>query len=255
MVAAAAATAETARDVLRTAMDRNDARLKGIENFTVVQDVMGFEVTTYYETQIVDGHAVPVARETGEGSGHAMATLYASLPEMTEHARLEGTDTIDDHKCYAIRVEDMSELDLAPDMGGTTDEFTPKSMLFHLDQKDYLLRKMRIEGDVEQEGRQVPMSMDIGLSDYRTVDGLVHPFATTIVVHGLSSAISAEDMEKARKALAEMKEQMAEMPEEQRKVMASMMSGQMQRMEEMVSSDEMKMTMKVKEVRVNQPAP
>jgi hypothetical protein len=253
--AASTATAETAGDVLQTAMERNDARLKGIETFTVVQDVMGFEVTTHYETQLVDGHVVPVAKETEEESADASASLYASLPEMAERARLEDTETIDDRKCYTIRVEDMSELDFAPDMGEATAAFTPKSLVFHLDQKDYLLRKMRIEGEAEHEGRQVPLSMEMVPSDYRTVDGLVHPFEITMVVHGLASAMSAEDTEKARQALAEMKAQMEEMPEEQRKMMVSMMGDRMQRMEEMVGSGEVKTTMKVKEIRVNQPAP
>ena len=249
---ASVVVAESARDVLQAAVERNDKRLKGIENFTVVQEVMGFEVTSYYEVRSVNGHSVAVAKDD---SADEMAMPYAHFSEMAEHAHLQGTETIDGRKCYAIRVDDLSRFDLDPEVGEEASDFRPTRGTFYLDREEYLLRKMEIEGEADHEGETVPVTMQMVLTDYRKIDGLVHPFVTEMAVRGLTSGLSAEEMAEARESLAAMKEKMADMPEDQREMMTAMMGEQMGRLEEMVNTGEMKMTMQVKEVRVNQGAP
>jgi hypothetical protein len=117
------------------------------------------------------------------------------------------------------------------------------------------MRRMEIEGEVLREGQGTPVTMEMVPSDYRTVDGLVHPFLTQMTMSGLKGAVSEEEMEQARQALAEMKKQMAEMPADQREMMNSMMGSQMDRLEDVVNSGEMKVTVQVKEVRVNEGDP
>jgi len=63
--------------------------------------------------------------------------------------------------------------------------------------------------------------------------------------------MSEEERAEAKKALAEMEAQMAEMPESQRKMMESMMGGQKQKLEQMIESGEMKMTVQVTRLSVN----
>jgi len=245
------ASAQDAKQVLQEAMERYEQRLAGVDNFTVVQDVMGFEVTSYFEKQMVDGHPVFFMKDMNGTEIEDMGMLYTEFMEIADHATVEGTETIDGVSCYAVYVADMSVVDWDPQMGGDDADFRPKTGTFYIDRDEYLLRKMVIDAEMEREGRTTPVTMDMMLRDYQEVEGLIHPFVTEMKVSGFAGAMSEEDMAQARESLAEIKKQMAEMDEAQRKMMESMMSGQIEKLEEMVESGEMNITITVKELRVN----
>ena len=57
-VLAPVAPAQNAQEIIQTAIDRYEQRMSGVENYTIVQDVMGFESTSYYEKHTVDGRSV-----------------------------------------------------------------------------------------------------------------------------------------------------------------------------------------------------
>jgi hypothetical protein len=62
--------------------------------------------------------------------------------------------------------------------------------------------------------------------------------------------------DETRKQYEEMKQKMAELPEDQRKMMESMMKGQMEQFEQMLSKDgPMSIEVTVKELRVNSGPP
>ena len=247
----APATAQSAKQVLQESMERYEKRMADVDDFTLVQDMMGFEVTTHFEKRIVDGHPVFVMKDMDGDEIEDMGMLYSEFMEIADHAKIEGTETVDGVTCYAVHVADMSVVDWDPQMGGEDADFRPKSGTFYIDRDEYLLRKMIIDAEAERQGRTVPVNMEIALRDYREVDGLVHPFITEMKISGFAGGISEEEMVQARESLAEIKKQMAEMEEAQRKMMESMMEGQIEKLEEMVESGEMNITITVKELRVN----
>jgi hypothetical protein len=127
----------------------------------------------------------------------------------------------------------------------------PETGTFWLGREDLLLRRVLVDGTMTNEGKTGPVTIDIHLSDYRTVDGLDHPFRTEMKMTGVSAGVSDADMEQARKSLDEMKSKMAEMPEDQRKMMQQMMGGQLEQLEKMVQGNELAMEMIVKDLKVN----
>ena len=51
--------AQSARDIVDEMLAAYEARMTGIENYTLVQGVMGFETVTYHEKEVsADGRAV-----------------------------------------------------------------------------------------------------------------------------------------------------------------------------------------------------
>jgi hypothetical protein len=248
-LAAGTALAESAQDIVKTAMEKYEQRLANVQTVSIVQSAMGMQIETEMEKRMVDGRAVLVPTEDGS-PGTDPGTFFAQMQEMATAAKLKGKEKVDGVDCWRIEVDDMSAFDAEPQTGATSD-FEAKTGTFWIDRQDYLLRRMSLDGETMNDGQAMAVTMDMTMRDYRDTQGFLWPFATDMVVRGLDSGMSEEDLEEAKAALAEMKAEMAEMPESQRKMMESMMGGQMQKLEEMVTSGEMKMSIEVVSLSVN----
>jgi len=243
---------QEASQIIQTAIDRHEQRMSAVENYTIVQDVMGFESTAYYEKRMVDGRPVFKLIDTyGDDSADDMGEMYAGFMEVAERARYSGEEDVGGNETYVLTVDDFSGLAMV-DEG---DDFKPKKGTFYLDTDEYIIRRIVMEGVVERDGEQQPATADMFFEDYRTVDGMVHPFMINMSVTGVTSSLSDEELEQARKDLEELRKQMAEMPESQRKMMESMMGPQIEKLEQMVESGNIELSITVKDLRVNQGPP
>lgn len=250
--------AQSGEEIMRTALDRYEQRMDGINDYTVVQEVMGFESMTYFERREVDGHSVFVPLfQTGSGAAQrAPDNFYTDFFELAERSERKGTETLDGVSCHVIAVTDFDELDFwNPAGGGDGGDFTPETATFFVDTDDYLVRRVRMSGTstVEGEANQVTFTAD--LRDYREVEGVFHPFVTDISVEGFQGPMSEEDQEQMRESFEEMRSQMDEMPDQQREMMEQMMGGQLEQMEMMLAQGSMDMTIRVSEIRVNEGPP
>lgn len=258
------AHAQSAGEILGTALDRYEARMEGIDNYTVTQQVMGFTTTTHFEKETVDGR--PVFRvastsfqgETTEPSGglddETVTNPYRLLPELVERATLDGSETVDGLATWAVSIDDFSGLDFGSPAGGEG-EFRPTRGTFYLDKDEYLLRQMRVEGEMEREGETTPVTMLARMADYREVEGLLHPFRIHMRLEGISGALSDEERAEMQQQMEQLQQQLESMPESQREMAEGMLGPQLERMREMLSSGTMDMTLQVTELEVNEGPP
>ncbi len=261
-----AARAQTAAQVFQTAMDRYASRMKGIESYTVVQDMMGFETTTYhsrvegsdppiYDTKVViagqDLSSLSPAQKE-QARSPDMSELY---PELAKRASLKGSESVDGHETYVIEIDDLSGISVWQQSGEAGQSFEPKTMTMYLDKDQYVPRRVRIEGSTDMNGKKSDITMVMNAGDYREVEGLLYPFHTTMHMEGMENAMSPEDRAQAQESLDQMEEQMKNMPEAQRKMMEKMMGGQMEKLKQMVGGGGMDMEVSVKDVKVNTPPP
>lgn len=258
------AVAQSAGDVLTTAMERYEERVRSIETYTVVQEVMGTDLTLRYTKEIVDGRPVFRARYVHEEEQLiplAANDVVSDLSGMIEHASYGGRHDVDGHATHAIQITEaglasLSEA-MARDAGG--ESFEARSMTMYVDAEEYVLRRVEMEGEMTQGDQVRAVATTIDFTDYRDVDGLLHPFRTTLSVEGTgdgSGGMSEEEMEEARKQIAEFDEQMAEMPEAQRAMIRRMMGDRIDQLRGMVEAGGgTSFTVEVKEVRVNAGAP
>lgn len=257
-----AAAAQSASEILDRALQHYEQRAEGIDNYTVVQSTEGFlagnTMTMYYEKTMVDGHPVFVVHNSGmdsiarmqERSG-ANRSAAETLRIMKDHASLEGSDVVDGHDCWILNVDDPASL---TQLQGKDSEasMTLESMKMCLDKEDYVPRRLTMDGKASIDGKTHPITFTSLLSDYRNVEGLLHPFRTEVTMSGMSSgSMSPEDREKTRKQLAEAKAQIAKMPEAQRGMMEKMMGGQLEKLEQMLADDALTFTFLVQDVKVN----
>ena len=249
--------AQEGGEIMQTALDRYVERTEGVNDYTITYSgVMGSgEITTYFEKEMVDGFPVfrPVSVEGFENESGGFDP-YRKFPEIAERADYEGTEEVDGIDAHVVSIDDFEGLDVSPPNPGQGD-FEPERMTLWIDGSDWLIRRMRIEGIAEIEGDEKPLTMVASLRDYRTVEGMPFPYETAITVEGAlaASGMSDEEAAETRQKLEDMREQLANMPEEQREMMERLMGPQIEQLEEMVGSGTFEMTLEVKDLQVNTP--
>jgi hypothetical protein len=243
--------AQSAEDIFMTALDRYEQRMEGIESYTVIQETMGFESTISLERTEIDGRTAFLPPGSPE-SGAGMADFHRIYPQLIERASVEGKESVDGQDCFVIAIENFEGIDFGQDMNMGEGSFDPKKGVFYIDDGEYVIRKMTMDGEMESDGQVQPFSFTSLLTDYREVDGMLHPFLITVLVEGAVPGMSDEEMEELRQQMAEMEKELAEMPESQRAMVEGMMKPQMERLEQMMGGGGMEVTITTKEVRVNQ---
>lgn len=247
------ARAQDASEILETALEKYEERTEGIENYTLVQNVMGQRITSYFEKRQVAGHPVFVqVSAEGEATSEGMYDLYSNYARLADRAEYAGSETVDGIEAHALVIEDLEGLDLSTPTQGQGD-FEPKRMTLYIDDEEHLMRKMRIEGDVSTEEGDRPMTMSARLLDYRTVEGMPHPFKMAVTVEGAMAGadMSEEELAEARARLEELEEQMESMPESQRQMMERALGGQLEQLRQMVEPGTFEMTLEVEDLEVN----
>jgi len=247
--------AQSARSVLERMIAEHDRRAEGIDNYTIVQDVMGQTMTMYYEKDASGAHAVFRVRKVAGmgGNAHEPAAgtedeFWEKLPAMMEHARSGGKETVDGHATEVVVIDDLAESGFGERFAQGKGDFTPRSATLYVDPELWIPRRTVITGVMKSEGRTADITMTMDAQDIRNVDGLLQPFHTLVRVDGLGQAIDP----KMRHQYEEMKKQLAEMPESQRQMAERMMKGQMEQIEQMMNGDGgMNVELVVRELHVN----
>ena len=262
VLAPGALCAQNAAQLMQQMMDKQAERLAGVENLTIIQEVMGMETTAYMEKREVGGNPVlvPVSM-TVMGmtnpvpQGEAMGDWSNPFQEAwIQRTRMVGEDEIDGHAVRVMLIDDFTDLDL-PSMPGSTGEsqdFRPSSMRFYVDVADLVMRRMEMKGEMEMpDGSLAPLEMNMVMDDFREVSGYLHPFVMRTTTKGMAEAIDM-DQEEIRAQVDEMRKRLESMPASQRSMMEGMILPQMERLEGMLTSEDgMEIVVTVKDVKVN----
>lgn len=256
------AGAQSAAEILNTALDRHEQRVAEIDNYTVIQNVAGTRVPIYFEKRMKDGHAVFEPKVMVDHPVQAPSTdpeqqlgSAEMLVRISDRTRVAGTESVDGRMAWILQVDDASDLGLG------SDGFTPSTLTIHLDQLDYVPLRMAVSGQMEVEGRSHAVTMKTKFEDYREVDGLLHPFRSSITLEGMSAMMDGVDPDEVRNQMAELRKQLEDMPPEQRRMMEEQMKNMpqmeqlMEQMAAMAAGEAMEMTVEVEEIRVNEGPP
>jgi hypothetical protein len=247
-------TAQSAAEVLQAMADRYEDRMTGIDNYVVVQEVMGLSTTTYFERN-EDG-TFTLSSLDGSPAAQRMPVIdHRQMTRVADVSAHEGMETVGGRSAHVIFVEDVEAL--SESLGGSQQNLEDATMRMWIDEEWLVPLQMRLEGTMTMEGRSGPVTTTVVFEDYREEQGLFHPFTTRITAEGMSELmdISPEQMEEMMRGLEQFQEQMKDMPAAQRAMMERMMGGQIERMQEMVSSGAMDVVVQVTEIRVNEGRP
>jgi hypothetical protein len=247
--------AQSAAEVFDRMLAEHERRTQGIDDYTLVQQTMGFETVMYFERETVNGRSLlRLKRTTSMGvtvdadeEDAGFNEIYEVAHELAEHATYAGRDEVDGQAVHVLKIDDMAEIDFGHGAVDDDSDFVPERGTLYIDVARSVPLRMEFEGTVATEKGTADVTSVVTLHDYRDVEGMLVPYRTVVEMRGFSDALDPE----MRQQYEEMKRQLAEMPEAQRAMAERMMKGQLEQIEQMMQGDAMVIEMTVTDVRVN----
>lgn len=247
--------AQSAADVIDRMLAEHERRSANVDDYTLVQQVMGFETLSYFEKEMVDGRPVFRLRRSG-APGMTMESpaegtldeIYAVGEDLAESAEYVGRETIDGSEVHVLDVPDLAGTEFGRNMSPDSD-FRPTRGRFYVDAESYIPRRMDFEGEMTNDTGTHPIRSTIHLQDYRDVEGMLVPYHVQVQVEGVGAAIDEE----TRAEFEQMRRELENMPPEQRRMVEAMMGDQLEQFNQMMADDSTPMVVEVevREVRVN----
>lgn len=257
----ATAAGQSVADVVNGMYSAMERYSEDVDNYTVVQTVMGFETRTYFEKEVVDGRTIFRPREMaaadrgmrGGGNDLRFGDITEFGDGLVEHGRYAGRETVDGREVHVIAVDDLSALDMPTPAGPRDVEFEPRSGRIYVDTELFVPRRMEFVGEAASPGGPQEVTTRVDMLEYREVDGLLVSYRNVITIDGLQAMVDPE----MEAQLEEMMKQLETMDPEQRAMMERMMGPQIEQLREMMSGGGGAMTMEitVTEVIVNSGPP
>ncbi len=255
LCAVASVEGQSAAEIIDRMLDEYESRTEGIDNYTLVQDFMGFSATSYFVKEMVDGRPVFKLQNTSaagmnmDDSGPGtLDEIYALGDDFKNNAIYLGRETVDGRETHVLEISDLEETELGQQMGQDS-EFRPIKGRLFLDAEEYMPRRMIFEGELHNDEGVHAVTSTMDLLDYREHDGMLVAHETLMTVEGLGAAIDDD----ARAQFEQMERELENMPPEQRRMVESMMADQLEQFRAMMAGDDEPMVIRVQvsEVRVN----
>ena len=223
--------AQDAADLMAEARAVYEDRMAGIESYELTTTMSGMEMTTRHVRREIDGVVLFVPEdlsdEQGAGGQTEIDPAFFYRPDVAERMRIEGTETVEGTSCRVVVLDDFEGLQMERAMGAAATNFRPRLMRLCLDTDEYLLRKVEMEGVLTGMGEPQEISSTMVMTDYREVDGMMHPFRMEITTSGMGMG---GDQGQATAALEQLRKQLESLPESQRQAMEEMLGEQMESM-------------------------
>ncbi|MDX1495775.1 MAG: hypothetical protein R3253_17020 [Longimicrobiales bacterium] len=255
LAAATPASAQSASEIIDRMLAEYEARTEGIDNYTLVQDFMGFQATSYFVKEMQDGRPVFKLQDVSAGGMDmddagpgTVDEIYAIGEDFKDNATYLGQETVDGYATHVLEISDLENTELGQQMGQDS-EFRPISGRLFLDAENYMPRRMIFQGELENSEGVHSVTSTMDLQDYRDHQGLLVAHRTIMTVDGLGAAIDDE----ARAQFEEMERELANMPPAQREMVESMMADQLEQFRAMMAGDDEPMVVEVavSDVRIN----
>jgi len=264
--ASSIAEAMTAEKVIENMIASYEKQMKGVEDYTIVTD----EATTYFKRTTVEGRTTYKMRSEMEVMGIKSVSIYDGVywwrvesgklkkekmdydpHQIIENLRIAqvkyiGTEKLDGHKTHILGVKDLNKMMGAEGMQKVSGKVW-------IDAKDWYIRKMGMDMDIEDEkGQKRSVKMTVKYEDFRKVNGMLMPYriVATVPMPG-APEMSPEEEQEMRKGLEEAQKALAEMSPEERAMMEKMMGPQIEMMQKMLAGGGIETVTVVKDVKVN----
>jgi hypothetical protein len=264
LLVATSVSAQSAEEVINTALEQREAQLQNVTDLSVTRKVQSttgqtHTETTYYVKRTVDGHPHLLPPETEETSP-GMRGLYRDVGST---AHYEGTSSVNGHESHTLVIDDEEALKrlFESRVRSTSPSPTPledvtfQNAEIYIDTDDYVLRKVAVDLDVRRKGRARPIEWESVNSDYREENGFLYPHTHITRTSGLTGGMTPEELEKARKKLQKLEQRLEEMPEARRKAVEAYMGDKLEKWRSILESGTLETVYTVEMLRINEGPP
>jgi len=257
---ATAVAGQDAGAIIDRMLEAYEGRTAGIDNYTLVQSVMGFETTVYFVKEMDAGRPVFRLANSSTGGvqvdmsdeGAGFDEIYLMGEEFKERAEYVGRESIDGFDVHVLQMDELEATGFGRTMSGEG-EFTPVRGRIYLDTELYAPRRMVFEGELRNDEGTHSVTSTMDMTDYRDHQGMLVAHRSVMSIEGLEAAIDDD----ARAQFEEMERELANMPPEQRQMVESMMAAQLEQFRAMMAGggEPMVFEVQVREVRINSGPP
>lgn len=174
--------------------------------------------------------------------------MEKSMALFRKRAKIVGKESVGKRRAIHTRAEDLHIVEKS-----NGEELEIQAISLWIDAEKLVPLKMRMEGVAKNGESSREIFIERLDQHYRTVPGsnLYMPYRNMVRVHGMLSPEQQEQMEDARKQLADFDRQLAEMSPEQRAQVERMSGSQIALLRKMVDRGEIDVVTEVREIRVN----
>jgi hypothetical protein len=256
-ITSATLAGQSVADIVEGMYSSYERQAARVDNYTLVQTMMGFETTSYFEKEVVEGHPVFILRDSGTGGfsfslgndDAGIGDLFLWGDELIEHGRYAGREQIGTSTVHVLAVDDLSELDIVQPSTPDDMDFEPRTARIFVDDALMVPRRMEFVGDARTDSGPQQVTVRVDMENYLPIEGLLIPYRTVVQIDGLGAVIDPE----MREELEEMERQLAALPPDQREMMERMLGSQMEQIRQMMDGggDGMTMEITVVDVAIN----
>lgn len=232
------AAAQSAQSIAEKMKARYQEQLQNVDNYVVETSMY----TSYHRKVTRDGEPaleteIKMKNESSLFSAFGSApTTTSSKPayydQLSENATYAGSETINGVQCHVLHVKNASKM-----------EGNAEQMTYYIDAERHVPVRLKMVQSPEK-GKK-PAEIVVNFEDYRTTKGLTLPWRTRMDMQMNMS-------EQQRQQMKKMMKQLENLPESQREMIKKQMPFPFEQMEQAMGG---KLTIEVKDVRVNEGIP
>ena len=191
---------------------------------------------------------------TSDGTAEAKDDI-SDMKEFMRRAKLVGTEMVraastgDMTEAYHLSATNLEDVPMEQHPGGG--KFTLESVSLFIEKEHLVPMALKMKGNVENEGKPTPITIDKYDLDYKQVGPLYEPHTTVYAMDGIMKAMS----KKEQREMDQAKAQLENMTQEQKDMMEKMMPRRYEEMMRMLEGGKVQSMTKIVSIAVNEGPP
>ena len=193
--------AQSVSEIVEGMYGAAERQAAGVEDYTVIQRVMGIETLSYFERATLDGP--PIFRlKSSDGGGFSLSLagedvglgdVFLYGPKLVELGRYAGSEQIGAFTVHVIAVDDAAALDIAPPQADGA-RFTTKSVRLYVDADLMVPRRIVLVGDASTDSGPQELTIQVDMESILPIETLLVPFRTKLEVGGATMEVTVGEV-------------------------------------------------------------
>jgi hypothetical protein len=197
-----AVSAQSVAEVIEGMYAAVERQAANVQDYTLSQQVMGFDTYSYFEKELVDGHSV-FRLKMSDGSGFSfglggddvgLGDVYIYGPKFIEHGIYAGTEQLGNFTVHVLTVEGDAAAEIVPPRGPDQVEYRPRAVRLYVDTQMMVPRRILLEGAAVTDTGPQPLSIQLDMQSILPIESMLVPFKTTLEIAGMSMDVTVTEV-------------------------------------------------------------
>jgi len=196
------AAAQSVSEVIEGMYAAVERQAATVSDYTLSQQVMGFDTYSYFEKELIDGHPV-FKLKLSDGSGFSfglggedvgLGDVFIYGPKFIEHGTYAGTEQIGAFTVHVLSVDGEGALQIIPPQGPDQVEYRPRSVRLYVDAELMVPRRIVLEGDAVTDTGPQSLTIRLDMQNILPIESMLVPFLTKLEIAGMSVDVTLTEI-------------------------------------------------------------